>query len=128
MEKVEIVNSTHRRRVWNSPRCRGALHSAPGDAPNPLCRRNFTRDLVRNLDMLHRSMAGAFAVCLLGCLAAAAQQPMTVAKLTSFIESSQALKYPDAQVAEVLKACRMTERLDLATIEKLQYLGAGPKT
>src|SRR5450432_1765700 len=78
--------------------------------------------------MLHRTLTGAFAVCLLGCLAATAQQPMTVAKLTSFIKSSKALKQPDAQVAEVLKSCRMTERLDDATIEELQILGAGPKT
>jgi len=52
---------------------------------------------------------------------------MTVAKLTSFIKSSKALKQPDAQVAEVLKSCRMTERLDDATIEELQILGAGPR-
>jgi hypothetical protein len=60
-------------------------------------------------------------------VAATAQQPMTVAKLTSFIKSSKALNQSDTQVAEVLKSCRMTERLDDATIEELQNLGAGPK-
>src|ERR1700733_3034591 len=78
--------------------------------------------------MAHRTLTGAFAVCLLSCLAARAQQPLTVDKLTSFIKSSQALKQSDAQVAEVLKSCRMTERLDEGAIEELQNLGAGPKT
>ena len=78
--------------------------------------------------MAHRTLTGTFAVCLLSCLAARAQQPLTVAKLTSFIKSSQTLKQSDAQVAEVLKSCRMTEQLDEAAIEELQNLGAGPKT
>jgi hypothetical protein len=78
--------------------------------------------------MAHRTLTGTFAVCLLSCLAARAQQPRTVAKLTSFIISSQTLKQSDAQVAEILKSCRMTEQLDEAAIEELQNLGAGPKT
>src|SRR4051812_16775347 len=78
--------------------------------------------------MLRRTLTGAFAVCLLGCVAAPAQQPVTVAKLISFVKSSKALKQSDAQVAEVLKSWRMAERLDDATIDELQSLGAGPKT
>jgi hypothetical protein len=68
---------------------------------------------------------------LLGLLLAAcawAQRQMSVAQLEQFIKSSLELKHPDRQVADVLKGVRMTQRLDAATVENLQALGAGPRT
>jgi hypothetical protein len=78
--------------------------------------------------MLRRILTAAFAVLVVACLIVMAQQPMTVAKLTTFIKSAKDLKQTDSQVADFLKGCRMTERLDDTAIEELQSLGAGPKT
>jgi hypothetical protein len=70
-------------------------------------------------------------LAMLGLLAAAcawAQRQMSVAQLEQFIKSSLELKHPDRQVADVVKSIRMTQRLDAATVENLQGLGAGPRT
>jgi hypothetical protein len=61
-------------------------------------------------------------------LTAAAEMPLTVAKLTQFITSAVQLKQSDKEVAETLHHVKMTEKLDDRVIEELQSLGAGPKT
>jgi hypothetical protein len=38
------------------------------------------------------------------------------------------LKHPDRQVANYLLKLKLSEQLDLATVEELQGLGAGPDT
>lgn len=67
-------------------------------------------------------------IALLLALALAAQNKMSVAQLKAFIESSIKLKHDDRKVAEILKKVQLTGRLDFATVEDLQGLGAGPKT
>jgi hypothetical protein len=62
------------------------------------------------------------------CLGAWAQAGYTVEQIKSFIESAIQLKNPDKEVAQTLRQMRLTERLDLATVETLQGEGAGPKT
>jgi hypothetical protein len=52
----------------------------------------------------------------------------TVAQIKSFIQSAIQLKNPDKEVAETLRKMKLSERLDLATVESLQGDGAGPKT
>jgi hypothetical protein len=67
----------------------------------------------------------------LGCLCALAgfaQQQLTIDKLMEFISSSISQKLPDKDIADVLAKMKLTEKLDLRTVEELQGKGAGPKT
>jgi len=69
-------------------------------------------------------------IVLSGVLATAAwaQRQMTVGQLETFITSSVRLKHPDNQVADTVKSLKLSEHLDARTVEKLQGLGAGPRT
>ena len=68
------------------------------------------------------------AVCVL-CLGAWGAPPgYTVEQIKSFIQSAIQLKNPDKEVAETLRRMKLSERMDLATVEALQGEGAGPKT
>ncbi|HVN05810.1 MAG TPA: hypothetical protein VMT86_15420 [Bryobacteraceae bacterium] len=52
----------------------------------------------------------------------------TVEQIKAFIESAIQLKNPDKEVAQTLRSMKLSERLDLDLVEKLQGEGAGPKT
>ena len=71
------------------------------------------------------SLAG---VASLMCLAALAQQSITVDKLVEFLHSSIKLKMPDRQVASYVSKMHLTEKLEDRIIEQLQGDGLGPKT
>jgi len=60
--------------------------------------------------------------------AAWAQRQMSVSQLEAFITSSVRLKHPDRQVADTVKSLKLSERLDSKAVERLQGLGAGPRT
>ena len=62
------------------------------------------------------------------CLSAWAASGYTVAQIKQFIESAIQLKNSDKEVAETLRKMKLSERLDLDTVETLQGEGAGPKT
>jgi hypothetical protein len=63
------------------------------------------------------------------CLGAWAQAGYTtVEQIKSFIRSAIQLKNPDKEVALTLRKMKMSERLDLDTVEALQGEGAGPRT
>ncbi|HTT64367.1 MAG TPA: hypothetical protein VMG35_21095 [Bryobacteraceae bacterium] len=62
------------------------------------------------------------------CLCAWAAAGYTVEQVKQFIQSAIQLKNPDKEVAQTLRKMRLSERLDLATVEALQNEGAGPKT
>jgi len=64
----------------------------------------------------------------LGVSSAWAQAKLSIDQLRSFVESSIKLKHPDRQVASYLLKLKLSERLDLSTVEELQGLGAGPDT
>lgn len=64
----------------------------------------------------------------MGLAICAATQGYTVEQIKAFIKSAIELKNPDKEVAQTLRKMRLSERLDLATVEKLQGEGAGPKT
>jgi len=70
-------------------------------------------------------MGAVFVICL-GAWAASAGY--TVEQIKSFIQSAIELKNPDKEVAETLRKMKLSERLDLDTVETLQGKGAGPKT
>ena len=70
----------------------------------------------------------ALALLVLFLSPVAAQMRLTIQQLTSFIESSIKLKHPDRQVAEYLKKVKLSEQLDVRTIETWQGLGIGPRT
>jgi hypothetical protein len=57
-----------------------------------------------------------------------AQAGLSVNQLVTFVQSSIKLKHPDHQVATYLLKLKLSERLELATVEELQGLGAGPDT
>jgi hypothetical protein len=61
-------------------------------------------------------------------LVASAQASHSVDDLVSFIKSAIAAHYPDKQVAEQVAHLKLNARLDDATVEELQHLGAQPKT
>ncbi len=71
-------------------------------------------------------------VCLAACLgfvlAASAQRQMSVPDLITFIKSSIQLRNDDRAVASMVRRLKLTTRLDAATVEDLQGLGAGPQT
>lgn len=62
------------------------------------------------------------------CLAALAQQSISVDKLVEFLHSSIKLRMPDKQVASYVNKMRLTQKLDDKLIEQLQGDGLGPKT
>lgn len=62
------------------------------------------------------------------CLAAFAQQSITVDQLVAFMRSAIQNKQQDKQVAEYVKRMKLTQKLDDRTIEELQSEGLGPKT
>lgn len=57
-----------------------------------------------------------------------AQRQMSVPDLVTFIKSSVQLHNDDHAVAATVKRLKLTNRLDAATVEDLQGLGAGPQT
>ena len=61
-------------------------------------------------------------------LAAYGQRPMSVPDLVTFIKSSIQLHNDDRAVAGMVKRLKLTNRLDVGTVEDLQGLGAGPRT
>jgi hypothetical protein len=75
-----------------------------------------------------RLLARASGVALLSCMLVLAQQPMTVAKLKDFINSSIQLSNPDKDVAASIAAFKLTEKFTLADLQDLQNAGIGPKT
>ncbi|HUO29065.1 MAG TPA: hypothetical protein VMU80_07610 [Bryobacteraceae bacterium] len=74
--------------------------------------------------MKFRCLAAVFVLGLPLCAAAG----YTVEQIKSFIESAIQLKNPDKEVAQTLRSMKLSERLDLDLVEKLQGEGAGPKT
>jgi hypothetical protein len=62
------------------------------------------------------------------CLGVWAGSGYTVQQIKQFITSAIQLKNPDKEVAETLRKMKLSERLDLDTVEALQGQGAGPKT
>jgi hypothetical protein len=62
------------------------------------------------------------------CLAVWAASGVTLQQLKQFVQSAIKLKNPDKEVAETLRTMKLSERLDLDTVEALQTQGAGPKT
>jgi hypothetical protein len=62
------------------------------------------------------------------CLGAWAASGYTVQQIKQFIESAIQLKNPDNEVAKTLRKMKLSERLDLDTVEALRGQGAGPKT
>jgi hypothetical protein len=71
-----------------------------------------------------RRIAAALVLCAGACAAAG----YTVEQIKSFIKSAIELRQPDKQVADMLRKMKLSERLDLDTVETLQNEGAGPKT
>ncbi len=59
---------------------------------------------------------------------ASAQTKLTVDQLVTFVQSSIKLKHPDRQVASYLSKLKLSERLNMATVEDLQGQGAGHET
>ena len=57
-----------------------------------------------------------------------AQARLTVDQLLSFVRSSIELKHKDKDVAEYLRAVKLTQSLDEREVVELQAAGAGPKT
>jgi len=72
-----------------------------------------------------RPITALFLICL-GALAQAGYT--TVEQIKTFIRSAIQLKNPDKEVALTLRKMKMSERLDLDTVETLQGEGAGPRT
>jgi hypothetical protein len=62
------------------------------------------------------------------CLSVWAASGYTVEQIKQFVQSAIQLKNPDKEVAEMLRKMKLSERLDLDTVEALQGQGAGPKT
>jgi hypothetical protein len=72
-----------------------------------------------------RPITALFVICL-GAWAQAGYT--TVEQIKTFIRSAIQLKNPDKEVALTLRKMKMSERLDLDTVETLQGEGAGPRT
>ncbi len=75
-----------------------------------------------------RPALAAVLLCLglLGSIAA--QQAISIDKLTEFLHSSIKMKMPDKQVAAYVGKMRLTQKLEDRVIEQLQGDGLGPKT
>src|SRR5580704_9542866 len=68
-------------------------------------------------------------VLLLSGVAALAQRPMTVAQVTTFVQSQIKMKGDDRTTADfLLHKVKLTEKLEDRTVEELQGQGAGPQT
>src|SRR5207247_9035701 len=67
-------------------------------------------------------------VMMLAAAALWAQARLSVDQLFTFVQSSIRLKHPDRQVAAYLSKLKLSERLELRTVEELEGLGAGPAT
>ena len=67
-------------------------------------------------------------VCLLACLAAAAQTAVSLRTVVESVRQDLSLNRKDSQVAKALRKFKLAERLDDRTIETLQSEGAGPDT
>src|SRR5215475_12461692 len=67
-------------------------------------------------------------ILLLSLAAFAQQRQMTVAQLVDFIKSAVQQRNDDRRVADFVRSIKLTNRLDDATVENLQTLGAGPRT
>lgn len=74
--------------------------------------------------MLLRFLGLALAIS----LAANAQPVVTVEKITEFVHSAIEQQLPDKEVANALRALKLSERLDNRTIEELRREGARPRT
>src|SRR3954465_3196554 len=61
-------------------------------------------------------------------LAAYGQRQMSVPDLVTFIKSSIQMRNEDRAVASTVRRLKLTNRLDAATVEDLQGLGAGLQT
>src|SRR5579872_3302219 len=61
-------------------------------------------------------------------LAAYGQRQMSVPDLVTFIKSSVQMHNDDRAVAATVRRLKLTNRLDMGTVEDLQGLGAGPQT
>src|ERR1035441_2320718 len=81
--------------------------------------------IYRTIDDMRFCRIAAFYVMCLGVWAASGY---TVAQIKQFIESAIQLKNPDQEVAKTLSKMKLSERMDLDTVEALQGQGAGPKT
>ncbi|SPF56335.1 conserved exported hypothetical protein [Candidatus Sulfopaludibacter sp. SbA4] len=75
-------------------------------------------------------MTTARSVCLLLLLSLAApsQSGRTVDELVSFIKSAIQAKFDDKKIADEVLKIKLANRLDPATIEQVQHMGAGQKT
>ncbi len=73
-------------------------------------------------------MCRLLALGLLASSFAFAEMKMTVEQLRGFVQSSAKMGLPDKKVAEYLRQVKLTNKLDVSTIEDMQGLGAGPKT
>jgi hypothetical protein len=62
------------------------------------------------------------------CWSVWAASGYTVQQIKQFVQSAIELQNPDKEVAETLRKMKLSERLDLDTVEALQGQGAGPKT
>src|ERR1051326_3060524 len=65
---------------------------------------------------------------LLVTLVAWSQSGRTVDELINFIRSAIQAKYDDKKIADEVAKIRLTNRLDAATVEQVQHMGAGQKT
>lgn len=65
---------------------------------------------------------------LLLSLAAPSQSGRTVDELVSFIRSAIQAKYDDKKIADEVLKIKLVNRLDAATVEQVQHMGAGQKT
>jgi hypothetical protein len=61
-------------------------------------------------------------------IAADAHRTLTVEQLVSFIKSSIQLKHDDRQVADFVRKIKLSDKLEAATVETLQGMGAGRQT
>ncbi len=75
-----------------------------------------------------RTACVSLAACLGFVLTASAQRQMSASDLVTFIKSSIQLRNDDRAVASMVRRLKLTNRLDAATVEDLQGLGAGPQT
>lgn len=69
-------------------------------------------------------------MCLLLAISVAAlsQPAVSVEQLVSFVKSAVQTKQDDKKVAEQVQKIKLSNRLDEATVQEIQRLGAGPKT
>src|SRR5437868_4915897 len=76
------------------------------------------------IDMRIRVALLIFALNFIG----SAQTRMSVEQLVKFVRSSIQLKQDDKTVSEYVKKIKLSDHLELRTVEELQGQGLGPKT